>query len=283
MRDDHGHISDRELLLAADAEISAARMDEVRAHLAVCDGCRARMAKFEQTSADFAAAYRNSSGHELPDAEAARTAFLQRLAESPEKSHSAARFYDFAGALRAPRWVYNSALALAVVLLIALAYRQSWLPNSGATIARVEAAPLPEPNLTPGAAQTIPADICLVTPREDASAIPVAERKEVFREYGIDYRRAGQYELDHLITPALGGTDDIHNLWPEPYNSTEWNAHVKDQIEDLLHQMVCSGQVDLPTAQREIATNWIDAYKHYFHTDKPLLSGGQEPGIPAKS
>ena len=25
------------------------------------------------------------------------------------------------------------------------------------------------------------------------------------------------YEVDHLITPALGGTDDIRNLWPEPY------------------------------------------------------------------
>jgi hypothetical protein len=34
--------------------------------------------------------------------------------------------------------------------------------------------------------------------------------------------------------------------------------------------LVCEGRLDLPTAQREIATNWIAAYKKYFHTDKPL-------------
>jgi hypothetical protein len=88
----------------------------------------------------------------------------------------------------------------------------------------------------------------------------------------MDYRRAKDYELDHLITPALGGTDDIHNLWPEPYAATEWNAHVKDQLEDLLHQRVCSGQLDLATAQHDIATDWIAAYKKYFRTDKPLAN-----------
>ena len=28
--------------------------------------------------------------------------------------------------------------------------------------------------------------------------------------------------------------------------------------------------MDLPTAQSEIATDWIGAYKKYFRTDKPL-------------
>jgi hypothetical protein len=58
-------------------------------------------------------------------------------------------------------------------------------------------------------------------------------------------------------------------LWPEPYSS-EWNAHVKDELEDYLHEQVCRGKLDLPTAQREISTNWISAYQKYFHTDKPL-------------
>lgn len=31
-----------------------------------------------------------------------------------------------------------------------------------------------------------------------------------------------------------------------------------------------SGKLDLPTAQHEIATDWISAYKEYFHTDAPL-------------
>ena len=276
MREDHGHISDRDLLLAADAELTAELLAQVRTHLAACAVCRSRMASIGETSAHFAAAYRNSVGSGLPDAERGRTALLQRLVESSEKTRRAGLLERFTGSFHAPRWAYNAAIALAAVLLFALAYRQFWLPNSGGTIAQVQAAPLPQPNLTPGAAQNIPSNICVVTPREDTSVIPIAERREVFREYGMDYRRAGQYELDHLITPALGGTDDIHNLWPEPYGSTEWNAHVKDQLEDLLHQMVCSGQIDLSTAQHDIATNWIDAYKRYFHTDKPLVS--RDPG-----
>jgi hypothetical protein len=34
--------------------------------------------------------------------------------------------------------------------------------------------------------------------------------------------------------------------------------------------MVCGGQLDLATAQHEIAVNWIAAYKKYFHTRQPL-------------
>ena len=45
---------------------------------------------------------------------------------------------------------------------------------------------------------------------------------------------------------------------------------MKDDLEDRLHEMVCNGRLDLTEAQREIASNWIAAYKKYFHTDKPV-------------
>jgi hypothetical protein len=34
--------------------------------------------------------------------------------------------------------------------------------------------------------------------------------------------------------------------------------------------LVCGGNLELAEAQREIATNWIAAYKKYFRTDVPL-------------
>jgi len=68
----------------------------------------------------------------------------------------------------------------------------------------------------------------------------------------------------------LGGADDIRNLWPQSYSATAWNAQVKDALEDRLREMVCDGSLNLTQAQREIAGNWIAAYKKYFHTDKPL-------------
>jgi hypothetical protein len=62
------------------------------------------------------------------------------------------------------------------------------------------------------------------------------------------------YEVDYLVTPALGGSDDIHNLWPHSYSATAWNAEVKDALEDRLRGMVCDGSLDLTEAQREIAS-----------------------------
>jgi len=68
------------------------------------------------------------------------------------------------------------------------------------------------------------------------------------------------------------GADDPRNFWPQPYSSSVWNAHVKDALEDRLHDLVCEQQVSLETAQQEIARDWISAYKKYFQTDQPIAS-----------
>ena len=98
----------------------------------------------------------------------------------------------------------------------------------------------------------------------------MAVRQAVLRDYRMEDVPAHEYELDYLITPELGGSGDRLNLWPERYGARVWNARVKDELEHLLPQLVCRGQVDLATAQRDIAANWIAAYKKYFHTDRPV-------------
>lgn len=45
---------------------------------------------------------------------------------------------------------------------------------------------------------------------------------------------------------------------------------MKDDLEDRLRDMVCAGSLDLTEAQKEIAENWIAAYKKYFDTEQPL-------------
>ena len=96
--------------------------------------------------------------------------------------------------------------------------------------------------------------------------------------YGIENPRLDAYEVDYLITPELGGATSIRNLWPEPYHAPVWNARVKDELEDRLHQMVCSGELELATAQRDIAADWISAYKKYFRRDRPAV--GRAPRSP---
>jgi hypothetical protein len=135
---------------------------------------------------------------------------------------------------------------------------------------RTVAVTIPNPRLTPGATVFVSrGEICRETNAKN-KAVPVALQRRVFDEYGIENPKPSAYEVDYLITPALGGADDIHNIWPQSYAETVWNAHVKDALEDHLRDLVCDGQLDLATAQREISTNWIEAYKKYFQTDRPL-------------
>ena len=44
--------------------------------------------------------------------------------------------------------------------------------------------------------------------------------------------------------------------------------------------MVCRGDVDLTTAQHDISTDWIAAYRKYFHADRPV-SDDSPPIYPA--
>jgi hypothetical protein len=270
MRDHTVHLSDEVLLLSADQELSPRREAEALAHLAVCERCRARRDKLEQVASDFGRAHREELAPELsaiPGSRANLQTELARLSSSPK--HSGWQFPNlFAGT----RWAYVAAALLVAALGLRLLSRETLQRDTRTLLASSAAGPLlPEPKLTPGVTRPVNASqVCTPGPRDQMATIPMAVRQAVFHEYGMDGFQPREYEVDHLITPELGGTDDIQNLWPEPYATTEWNAHVKDELEDRLRQLVCQGKLDLPTAQRDIAANWIAAYQKYFHTDKPL-------------
>jgi hypothetical protein len=272
MRNENHHLSDENLLLAADHELSPQREAEVLAHLAACAVCRARMEKLQRVASDFSRAHREDVGRELPSAAVSRAALQAQLAALSSGSKHSAWQQQLASLFVGQRWAYVAAIFLIVALGLRLLSRDMLQRDSRSLAAASNAGPLlPEPNLTPGATRPINASqVCTPGPPDQMATIPMAVRQAVFHEYGMDGSQPREYEVDHLITPELGGTDDIQNLWPEPYATTEWNAHVKDELENRLRQLVCQGKLDLPTAQRDIATNWISAYRKYFHTDKPL-------------
>ena len=77
----------------------------------------------------------------------------------------------------------------------------------------------------------------------------------------VDSANPRCWEEDHLISLQLGGAPrDPDNLWPEPWFG-DWNAKDKDSLESRLNAMVCSGQIGLRDAQKEIAADWVAAYK----------------------
>ena len=267
------HISHSELLAAADGELDGARAAKVREHLVACWSCRTQMKTIEDTIAAFIHAHQESSQAPLADGpRALLRARLAELANQAPSSHD--RFADFFLQGNRLAWVGGMMAALTAILVVVGIIQ----------VSQQTYRLMPDPKLTPGAIASVSeADICpggTQILERHVHVIPASVGREVFDRYGIERPKARAYELDYLIAPELGGADDPRNYWPEPYGISEWNAHVKDALEDRLHQLVCDKKLSLATAQHDIASNWIAAYKKYFRTDRPLQ---RQTGLPSST
>jgi len=268
MRKEAQHPSAQDLLLLADGELPLRGTLRFRTHLASCWRCRARMAEIEATILDFVRAHAASYDSELQPIDGPRALLKARLAQLEQPDRPGIMSW-FRLALSQSRVVYAS-LSILLVLGLVWVCRQSQ-QRERAIRAGYDAA-LPNPSLTPGATKPVVlSEICSSEHDQVVRRVSPGIREAVFREYGIAGASASDYEIDHLVTPGLGGSDDIRNLWPEPHYHAEWNSYVKDQLEDHLHHLVCTGQVSLSTAQSDMESNWVVAYQRYFNTDKPLL------------
>lgn len=121
---------------------------------------------------------------------------------------------------------------------------------------------LPDPQCTPGAIfpDVTTQKICSSGYAKSVREVSSSEKEEVYREYGIFSHQSGEYEVDHLISLELGGSNDISNLWPEPATPPP-GFHQKDEVENYLHEEVCKGVISLPQAQKEIAKDWFKVYR----------------------
>ena len=249
------HPSDEDLLLALDGELPALRRARIRLHLDACWTCRTRLRDIENTVDGFTRAYHREFG-EVPPAEGPRALLKARLGEFDNSRQSWWR----------TEWSLAVA-SFAIVILAAFAGIHAFGRLTHPSRARAT----PLASLTPGAFRTVSNDeVCAAARPEDSGIVPDSLKREVFIEYGMGNVKQEAFEVDYLVTPELGGARDIRNLWPQPYGSVVWNAHVKDALENRLHEMVCSGEIDLATAQRDLSNDWISAYKKYFHRESPL-------------
>jgi len=263
MSREYAHLSDEELVLLADGELSSRHAARVNAHLTACWDCRARLRKLEETVADFVDLHHAILDSRIPPATGPRALLSARLAEasaSPRK-HSWADAWPRAFAKE--KLVYAAAAVLSVMASVIAFDHVASLSNSALQ-------PVPNRHLTPGVFRTVTtSEVCTATYSDNADVVPASVKERVFQEYGMA-PQSRNYELDYLISPQLGGTDDVGNLWPEPASVSVWNVRDKDALENRLHQLVCQNKIDLSTAQRDLATDWISAYKKYFHTDRPI-------------
>ncbi len=102
--------------------------------------------------------------------------------------------------------------------------------------------------------------ICVPGYASSVRNVTQSTKNKVYANYGIKTHKSGEYEVDHLVSLQLGGSNDISNLWPEPATPKP-GFHEKDRVENYLHDEICKGKISLREAQIEIATNWLAAYK----------------------
>jgi anti-sigma factor RsiW len=260
MNDHDVHLSDDRLLLHLDGELPAREAKSASAHIDSCWRCRTRRRQLQGAIEEFISVHQDDLDARLPSADGPRAMLRARL---DELSRAAAP---------ASRPALMSTLVWAAALLLG-GVAAGWLLGnrppalhswrSGRELA------VPDSRLTPGAAVLLSSGAVCSQENVKNRTVPAALQRRVFAEYGIPAADPRGYEVDYLITPALGGADDIHNLWPQSYSAV-WNAQVKDALEDHLRTLVCAGRLDLAQAQRDISQNWVRAYQKYFHTDLPL-------------
>jgi hypothetical protein len=264
------HLSAEELLLATDRDLSPRRLTHVRKHLEECPSCQARLQGLDRTLAEVTELYQPNLSALLPPASISRAELRGRLRELSARSAPSG----------APsgRWIfaYSIPLVAGLGVIAVLAQRPALQPSRSLRVEPVVL--LPRADLTPGTARPVEiSEVCAAHSSHRPEPVAASVRQSVFESYGADHRQASAYELDYLITPELGGTSDAHNLWPQAYEGTVWNAYVKDELEQRLHRLACDGTIDLAQAQREITTDWIAAYKRHFHTDRPLRDYARSP------
>jgi anti-sigma factor RsiW len=261
------HLTDTELLCRLDNELSESCVAAVDRHLDICKDCRKRRDTIAEMAAAATANYRAVVVSDVvTERSLARLkSNIARAAEPTNKPWAV----TFGGATTPSRSAWAGVAVTMAVALVGLLSLWQDAGSAGADALLTRHGVLPVASITPGATWDITAtELCAGT--RHTRTITAAMRAEVVAAYRVEQVPQDRYELDYLITPELGGATDTRNLWPQAYASPVWNARIKDALEQLLPELVCSGKIDLETAQREIASDWIAAYKRYFNTDVPL-------------
>lgn len=257
MRSSPNHLSEVDLIRYLDHEMTAAESAAARSHLEVCVVCSTELREIAQVG--DAVGHIIASQWNLADPTSARRSLQMKLeAEQPSLS-SARRFPLWIRSRITPAFLGGAAGVLTIGTLFFL------LPNAGKSNAEI-AASLPNRALTPGMTRRVElGEICRENDEDLDPAVSASRKEAVFREYGISQDRAGNdFQVDYLISPQLGGTDDVRNLWPQSYKETTWNAEAKDALERHLNRLVCERKITLEEAQHAIAHDWIAAYQKYF-------------------
>ena len=131
------------------------------------------------------------------------------------------------------------------------------------------AAPRPDRRCTPGSVlaevtqDTIVSTIC--RPGWTGTVRPGSSETDrlktvAMRSYGVPDTVRSTTELDHFVPLALGGSNDVDNLWPQT-GPGPGTYNLKDHVEERLQDAVCEHRVTLDAARTAIVADWTTALR----------------------
>jgi hypothetical protein len=109
---------------------------------------------------------------------------------------------------------------------------------------------------------------CVIGYTKTVRHVTAKMKKEIFKRYGVTTGHKRGYEVDHIISLQLGGSNELDNLYPQPYEvylnvngkDMRMGALEKDVVENALRRNVCKGKITLKEAQDIIVKDWITYY-----------------------
>lgn len=137
---------------------------------------------------------------------------------------------------------------------------------SSTTFAESKYPYLPDPALTPGVvASTDSALVCEKDYPARVRHVTNRTKSQVYKHYGVDKEQCVKgCKIDHLVPLAIGGSNDIQNLWPHEYGA-DWNVFQKTRLEVRLRKEVCMGRMPITDAQACIKDNWTQCFSRFFN------------------
>jgi hypothetical protein len=170
-------------------------------------------------------------------------------------------------------------LLIAVIFLVGAAHTHATklLPASDRPANLVKQHVLPDPILTPGA---IYSDVTLNDIKQHGFSatvrdVPESVKHQVLRAYGVDPAtvKPHEFEIDHVVELACGGSNDPHNLWPQYFHlnvgGRDMGAIEKDKVEKKALAGVRDGSLDLAATQKQLAADWTVLYRKLVAPEFP--------------
>lgn len=150
--------------------------------------------------------------------------------------------------------MFKKIITIGTLLLASSSFAYDFLPNS---------------EITPGKVASVDViEVCTKDYSINNRRVSSSTKTKVYKLYNVNIKECrGGCKIDHLIPLAIGGSNDIKNLWPHEYGA-EWTVYQKTRLEVRLRKAVCQENMPIEEAQQCIASNWTQCYNHFYPSNK---------------